>query len=159
MTVYYERSAVRFMLESEKGEITLERVTETGLNALHLACIKGNLQVRYLNMNIQHFIFVFQIIIKHKIGKLLLDPSYGLINASNNSGQTPLMVACWKGFSPLIELLVKAGADVNAVDDNCDSAISLMIRRIYLDDRHCEYKTKITTIFPSTEESPEIYKV
>lgn len=45
MTVYYELSAVRYMLESEKGEMTLEKVTETGSNALHLACTKGDLQV------------------------------------------------------------------------------------------------------------------
>jgi len=69
------------------------------------------------------------------------------------------MVACWKGFYPLIELLVKAGADVNAMDENCDTAISLMLRRIYLDERHCEFQTMKTIIFPITEESPEIYKV
>jgi len=55
-----------------------------------------------------------------------------LINESNKSGQTPLMVACRNGFSHLIELLVEAGADVNAMDESCDSAISLMLRRIYV---------------------------
>jgi len=82
-----------------------------------------------------------------------------LINESNKSGQTPLMVACLKGFDSLIELLVKAGTDVNAVDEKCNSAISLMIQKIYLDDHHCESKTKKTTTIPNPEESPEIYKV
>jgi len=82
-----------------------------------------------------------------------------LINESNNSGQTPLMVACWKAFYPLIELLVKGGADVNATDENCDSAISLLIRKIHFDDRHHESKTKKTILIPNSEESPEIYKV
>jgi len=95
----------------------------------------------------------------YQVAKQLLDPSYGLIGGYNKNGQTPLMVACWKGFFPLIELLVKAGVDVNVIDKNCDSAISLMIRRIYLDDRHHETKTKKTTLIPNPKESPEIYKV
>jgi len=42
-------SVVICLMEMENGKIALERVTETGSNALHLACTKGHLKVCYIN--------------------------------------------------------------------------------------------------------------
>jgi len=43
-------SAVSSLLEMENGKIALERVSETGSNALHLACTKGNFQVSFFSI-------------------------------------------------------------------------------------------------------------
>ena len=44
------------------------------------------------------------------------DPS--LINACDTDGSTPLHCATWKGHANVVELLLKAGANVNAVNQN-----------------------------------------
>ena len=47
---------------------------------------------------------------------LELDPS--LINTRDKDGSTPLHCATWKGQEKVAELLVKEGANVNAVNQN-----------------------------------------
>ena len=44
------------------------------------------------------------------------DPS--LISARDTDGSTPLHCATWKGHLDMVTLLLKAGADVNAVNEN-----------------------------------------
>ena len=47
---------------------------------------------------------------------LATDPS--LINARDTDGSTPLHCATWKGHTEAAECLIKAGADVNAENEN-----------------------------------------
>jgi ankyrin repeat protein len=48
----------------------------------------------------------------------LLSNDADLINARDTDGSTPLHCAAWKGQREVIELLLKAGADVNAHNSN-----------------------------------------
>jgi len=52
------------------------------------------------------------------------------INAKNKDGHTPLMLASWENHYTLIELLVKAGANVNMTDKDGDTAISLIMMKL-----------------------------
>jgi len=69
------------------------------------------------------------------------------IDTQNESGQTALMVACQKKDYATIELLVEAGADVNAVDEEGNTAIILAISSVEED------------VAPKKEFSPFIFKV
>src|SRR5213083_1435992 len=50
--------------------------------------------------------------------KALLANDPSLIGALDTDGSTPLHCATWKGHENVAEFLVKAGADVNAVNQN-----------------------------------------
>ena len=50
--------------------------------------------------------------------KNLLAKDADLINACDSDGSTPLHCAAWKGHREVIALLLKAGADVNAHNNN-----------------------------------------
>lgn len=47
---------------------------------------------------------------------LAIDP--GLVHARDTDGSTPLHCATWKGHAPVVLLLLEAGADVNARNNN-----------------------------------------
>ena len=55
---------------------------------------------------------------------------HNFINARDKDGHTPLMLASWENHYTLIELLVKAGADVNVTDKDGDTAITLLMMKI-----------------------------
>ena len=48
----------------------------------------------------------------------LLAMDAGLVNARDKDGSTPLHCATWKGQQDVADLLIKAGADVNAHNNN-----------------------------------------
>lgn len=48
----------------------------------------------------------------------LLDSDPALTNARDTDGSTPLHCASWKGIVPVVELLLKRGAEVNATNQN-----------------------------------------
>ncbi len=73
------------------------------------------------------------------------------VNARNKDNQTPLMVASWENYYSLIELLVKAGADINVSDKDDDTAISLITMKIS--------KEKSKSFIPNSKESPNIHQV
>ena len=50
--------------------------------------------------------------------KTLLKSDPSLIDARDTDGSTPLHCATWKGHEKVAELLLKAGANVNAVNEN-----------------------------------------
>ena len=50
--------------------------------------------------------------------KVLLASDPSLIEARDTDGSTPLHCSVWKGQEAVVELLVKAGANVNAVNQN-----------------------------------------
>ncbi len=49
-----------------------------------------------------------------------------LLEVKNELGMTALLIACQFKNHALIELLVQAGADLNAVDHKCQTAILLV---------------------------------
>ena len=69
-----------------------------------------------------------------------------LLEAKNESGKTAFLMASQKDCS-LIELLVEAGADVNAADQDGNTAILLAA--------YCPFKD----VTPSKDFSPAIFKV
>ncbi len=70
-----------------------------------------------------------------------------LLEQKNETGKTALLMACQKKNFALIELLVNAGADVNAVDQDGNTAILLVAC--------CPFKDAI----PCKDVSPAIFKV
>jgi ankyrin repeat protein len=50
--------------------------------------------------------------------KGLLETDPALVHARDKDGSTPLHCAAWKGHQQVVELLLKAGADVNAQNTN-----------------------------------------
>ena len=62
------------------------------------------------------------------VGKMVNPSFFGLmkgadVNGSQASGWTPLMLASYKGYKEIVELLIAKGADVNARDDNGKTAL------------------------------------
>jgi ankyrin repeat protein len=52
-----------------------------------------------------------------RVGALLADDK-SLVKARDKDGSTPLHCAVWKGHQQVVALLLKAGADVNAQNEN-----------------------------------------
>ena len=50
--------------------------------------------------------------------KMLLKEDPDLVHARDRDGSTPLHCATWKGHAEVVALLLKAGADVNAENNN-----------------------------------------
>ena len=50
--------------------------------------------------------------------KKLLSGDQSLVKARDSDGSTPLHCATWKGHLDVVALLLKSGADVNAVNEN-----------------------------------------
>ena len=69
------------------------------------------------------------------------------LEARNESGKTAFLIASQKKDCALIELLVEAGADVNAADQDGNSAILLAA--------YCPFKD----VIPPKDVSPAIFKV
>ncbi len=72
-----------------------------------------------------------------------------LLETKGQSGVTALLVACHKKDLSIIELLVEAGAEVNASDDDGDTAI-LQVALSDVLDKDC---------IPSEQDSPFILEV
>ena len=96
------------LLLGKQESLALERVEGSQCSALHLACIKGDLEV-------VHFL------LERLKERMMVDDVDG-------EGQTALMKACREGHYGLIEFLVEMGADVNKVDSNGATPISLIIK-------------------------------
>ena len=71
------------------------------------------------------------------------DPSHleSLLEAKTTSGMTALLIAVDQRDLPLIELLIGAGADTNAVDENADTALILAARNPL--EENCNFPTDV----------------
>jgi len=69
----------------------------------------------------------FQKLIKHGnlLGVKQLVESGADVNIRKFSGWTPLMLAAWKGRTPIVKYLLSVGGDVTAVTAGGDSALGL----------------------------------
>lgn len=65
------------------------------------------------------------------MGKLLLDLGQCSVDTLNNRRQTPLLLAVSQGHAPLVELLVEAGADVTAADEDGDTGIHVACLKLH----------------------------
>ena len=52
------------------------------------------------------------------------------MNTPNKHGYTPLMRAAMEGHFSFIKPLMEAGADVNAMNDNCETALMCTVREL-----------------------------
>ncbi len=65
------------------------------------------------------------------MAKLLLDQGQCSVDPLNNRRQTPLLLAVSQGHAPLVELLVEAGADVTAADEDGDTGIHVATLKLH----------------------------
>ena len=65
------------------------------------------------------------------MGKLLLDLGQCCVDTLNNRRQTPLLLAVSQGHAHLVELLVEAGADVSASDEDGDTGIHVACLKLH----------------------------
>lgn len=97
-----------------------------------------------------------------------------LINAKDQNGHSPLMMACYQGAFGLVELLVNEGADIHDVDIDGDDAIIMTALHIKKEaakvDQTSTFRQIIWPFFhpmwkrpdgikARKSEAPEIYKV
>jgi ankyrin repeat protein len=73
----------------------------------------------------------------------------GLLEAKTKSGMTALLIAVDQRDFPLIELLIRAGADTKAMDCNGDTAMILATKNPSQEDCH----------LPKDLVSPSLHKV
>ena len=55
--------------------------------------------------------------------KALLNEDADLVHAIDPDGSTPLHRAAWKGYVEIVELLIDAGADIDAHNNNTHYAL------------------------------------
>ena len=67
----------------------------------------------------------------YKMGKLLLGLGQCCVDPLNDRRQTPLLLAVSQGHAPLVELLVEAGADVTAADEDGDTGIHVACLKLH----------------------------
>ncbi|XP_067654042.1 putative ankyrin repeat protein RF_0381 isoform X2 [Haliotis asinina] len=92
------------LLVGRGADVTL--VTDSGNNALHLACRNGNLETV----------------------KLILSLNVVDINSRGQHSRTPVMEAAVNGHVDVVELLVGRGADVSLVTNSGNNALHLACR-------------------------------
>ncbi|XP_062855241.1 E3 ubiquitin-protein ligase MIB2 isoform X2 [Trichomycterus rosablanca] len=80
---------------------------EDGFSALHLTALNNH----------------------HAVAEILIKEGRCDINIRNNRGQTPLQLAVTQGHVQLVELLVVEGANVNAEDEEGDTAMHTALSR------------------------------
>lgn len=66
-----------------------------------------------------------------QMAKLLLVQGQCCVDTLNNRRQTPLLLAVSQGHAPLVELLVEAGADVTAADEDGDTGIHVACLKMH----------------------------
>ncbi|KAM9476073.1 E3 ubiquitin-protein ligase MIB2 isoform 1-T1 [Clarias gariepinus] len=91
---------------------------EDGFSALHLAALNNH----------------------YDVAEILIKEGRCDVNIRNNRGQTPLQLAVTQGHMQLVELLVMEGANVNAEDEEGDTAMHTALSR-----------QQLTTTLSSTE--------
>lgn len=64
--------------------------------------------------------------------KQYVDAEPGCVDVRNKKGHTPLSSACWSGHTGTIQVLLDAGADVDAVDDDGWRAIHWAVQKGHL---------------------------
>lgn len=65
------------------------------------------------------------------MAKLLLNQGQCSVDPVNNRRQTPLLLAVSQGHAALVELLVAAGADVTAADEDGDTGIHVACLKLH----------------------------
>ncbi|XP_074831656.1 E3 ubiquitin-protein ligase MIB2 isoform X2 [Carettochelys insculpta] len=80
---------------------------EDGFTALHLAALNNHLEV----------------------AEILIREGRCDVNLRNNRDQTPLHLAVAQGHTDLVQLLVHEGSDVNAEDEDGDTAMHIVLER------------------------------
>ncbi len=63
-----------------------------------------------------------------------------LLEAKGTAGKTALLVACQQMDRAAIELLIEAGANVNAVDINGNTAAMIAANNLLVEDKNKSYK-------------------
>ena len=121
-------------LEQILSTENITTITGNGNNALHLASVSQSSQI---------------------LTRLLEIAPLSMVNALNDIGETPLHWACGSGSISHVQLLVNAGADCHALDDESNSILhfaaqagNLPVTRFILKKNLCP--TECTNIFNQT---------
>lgn len=87
----------------------------------------------------EHIFYAIEVIASRTTGpellKILLNHGIDadIINSRNDSGMTPLMLACERRQAKCIKILLNAGADTNILTPNGETALMLATKRGYKD--------------------------
>ena len=121
--------------------LTLTLRNKRGFNVMHHAALKGNnFAIEKLVLRARQFVDVkkedgfaslhLAALNGHRqIAETLLNLGQADVNITNNRRQTPLLLAVSQGQCGIVELLVNHGADVNAADEDGDTAMHLALQR------------------------------
>lgn len=111
----------------EEEDVGVNSKNESGMSALHMAIMGGNLNIaayalsRACDVNVRddegrtplHLVCIDG----DTEGFALLTAKGADIHSRTNEGKTPLHLACWFDHAEIVEFLLEAGADVLAQDD------------------------------------------
>ncbi|KAJ7306427.1 hypothetical protein JRQ81_009777 [Phrynocephalus forsythii] len=115
-----------------------------GFNLLHHAALKGNkLAIKKILARARQLVDAkkedgftalhLAALNNHKeVAEILIREGRCDVNLKNNRNQTPLHLAVTQGHMEVVQLLVSEGADVNAEDEDGDTAMHIVLEREHL---------------------------
>ena len=142
-TVSVERTVFELAAQGEifQGmDLDINQVNEDGLSLVHVAATHGQLlTLKYLlnrgcdphkKDNQGHLPLHCASHSGHQqIVKELLSRDISLIDEMNTDGNTSLMFACYQNHCPVVQELLRSGADISCVNNKGDTAYSISVRR------------------------------
>jgi len=128
--VYFTSTPLEIIqILTDSGRVDYAICNKRGLNALHLAIRRRNTEY-FLFMFKLYYIHIFMIVLSllclcRAIRFIMEINAEQLLEAKDVTGMSPFLVACRMRDYLIMELLIKAGANISAVDYQGNNAIIL----------------------------------